>query len=63
MFTLSTFMTAEKKDVPYTVRVESQVANIIQKLADEDERTISFVLRKLIVEALEARKLIKPKKK
>ena len=56
-------MTAEKKDVPYTVRVESQVANIIQKLADEDERTISFVLRKLIVEALEARKLIKPKKK
>lgn len=56
-------MAEEKKDVPYTVRVESQVADIIQKLADEDERTISFVVRKLIVEALEARKLIKPKKK
>ncbi len=56
-------MTTEKKDVPYTVRVESQIATVIQKLADEDERTISFVLRKLIVEALEARKLIKPKRK
>ena len=54
-------MAAEKKDVPYTVRVESQVAIIIKKLADEDERTISFVLRKLIVEALEARKLLKKK--
>lgn len=55
-------MANEKKDVPFTVRVESPVANVIQQLANDDERTISFVLRKLILEALEARKQIKNKK-
>lgn len=55
-------MTTQKKEVPYTVRVEVEVSDIIERLAKEDERTISFVLRKLIVEALEARKLIKRKK-
>lgn len=55
-------MTTQKKEVPYTVRVEVEVSGIIERLAKEDERTISFVLRKLIMEALEARKLIKRKK-
>lgn len=55
-------MTNQKKTVPYTVRVESEIAEVVQKLADDDERTISFVLRKLLLEALQSRKLLKKKK-
>ncbi len=40
------------------VRVPEDIKDIIQRLADEDERTLSYVARKLIFEALERRGLI-----
>ena len=46
-----------KKDLVLTVRVESDMKTVIQGLAQEDDRTVAWILRKLITEALEARKL------
>ena len=40
------------------VRMPEDIKNIIQRLADEDERTLSWVARKLIFEALEQRDLM-----
>jgi len=41
-----------------TVRLESEIASIIEKMAKEDERSISYILRMLLVEALKQRKLL-----
>ncbi|WP_281558384.1 hypothetical protein [Thalassomonas sp. RHCl1] len=43
-----------------TVRVDSETGEAIRSLAQADERSVAWVTRKLITEALEARKLIKP---
>jgi len=42
-----------------TVRLEQEIAEIIKNMAEEDDRSISYVIRKLIIEALTARKLMK----
>lgn len=47
-----------KKEVSMTVRLESEVAIIIEKMAKEDERSISYIIRMLLVEALKQRKLL-----
>jgi len=52
-----------KKEVVITVRVDSETDDIIRSLAKKDERTIAWTTRKLITEALEARKLLKNKSK
>ena len=52
-----------KKEVVITVRVEPETDEIIRSLAKKDDRTVAWVTRKLITEALEARKLLKPKNK
>lgn len=52
-----------KKEVVITVRVDSETDDIIRSLAKKDDRTIAWTTRKLITEALEARKLLKPKGK
>jgi len=44
-----------KQDVILTVRVNSEVNNIIRNLAKDDERTVAWMARKLIIEALETR--------
>lgn len=48
-----------KKDTTIGVRVDDELLAILQKLADEDERPVAAMARKLIVEALRARKLLK----
>ncbi len=52
-----------KKEIVITVRVDSEVNDIIRSLAKKDERTIAWTTRKLITEALESRKLLKSKSK
>lgn len=55
-------MSDPKKHTTIGVRVDDTLLSIIQSLADADERPIASMARKLIVEALEARKLMKPKR-
>ncbi len=52
-----------KKEVVITVRVDSESNDIIRSLAKKDDRTIVWTTRKLITEALVARKLLKIKDK
>lgn len=52
-----------KKEIVITIRVTPDLKDIIQKLADEDDRTIAWMARKLITEALESRDILKPEKK
>ena len=44
-----------------TVRLESLLGEAVEKLAKSDDRSIGYTLRMLILEALQARKLV-PKK-
>ena len=48
-----------KKDISMTVRLEAPLGETVQKLAKEDDRSIGYVLRMLIIEALQVRKLVK----
>ena len=43
----------EKKSVSMTVRLEEALAEKILRLAQADERSTSYVIRKLLIEALE----------
>ena len=53
-----------KKDMILTIRVDEEMDRAIQTLAEEDERTTAWMVRKLIEEALIARGVIKaPKQK
>ena len=47
-----------KKDISMTVRLEAPLGEIVQKLATDDDRSLGYILRMLIVEALQARKLL-----
>jgi len=47
-----------KKIIVITVRVDTETAEAIQTLARADERSVAWVTRKLIVEALKTRKLL-----
>ena len=51
-----------KKDTTIGVRVDDDLYSIIQSLAAEDDRPIASMARKLIVEALETRKILKKTK-
>ena len=46
-----------KKEVIITARITHEIKETIQSLADKDERTLAWMIRKLILEALEARSL------
>lgn len=48
-----------KKEVVITVRVDSEIDEIIRSLAAKEDRTVAWITRKLITEALQKRKLIK----
>lgn len=48
-----------KKDTTVGVRVDDELLGILQKLAKKDERPVASMARKLIIEALRARKLVK----
>lgn len=54
---------AMKKEVVLSVRVDSDIDNILRALAEKEDRTVAWVIRKLIIEALEARRLLKTKTK
>ena len=56
-------MSDGKKHTTIGVRVDDELLAIIQSLAEDDDRPIASMARKLIVEALESRKAIKPKRK
>ena len=49
----------KKKEVVLTVRVDADISQIIRTLAEKDDRTVAWMARKLIMEALEHRKLLK----
>ncbi len=49
-----------KKSYTIGVRVDEKVNGIIETLAKNDDRTMGAMARKLILEALENRKLVKP---
>lgn len=51
-----------KKEVVLTARVTPETKDIIQSLADKDERTLAWMVRKLLLEALEERGLLKKQK-
>ncbi len=52
-----------KKEVILTVRVDEDMNSAIQGLADDDERAVAWMVRKLLEEALSARGVYKTKKK
>jgi hypothetical protein len=52
-----------KKEVVLTVRVDPEIKDIIDSIAKKGDRTVAWVTRSLITEALQARKLLKPKAK
>jgi hypothetical protein len=52
-----------KKDVSMTVRLEAPLGELIQKIAKDDDRSIGYVLRQLIIEALQAKKLLPGKRR
>ncbi|WDE10625.1 hypothetical protein [Thalassomonas haliotis] len=47
-----------KKDAVVTVRVETEIHDILNGLAKKDDRTIAWIARTLISEALVARQLL-----
>ncbi|WP_281560237.1 ribbon-helix-helix protein, CopG family [Thalassomonas sp. RHCl1] len=49
-----------KKIIVITVRVDSETADAISLLAQTHDRSVAWITRKLITEALEAHKLLKP---
>ncbi|MGR3220417.1 MAG: ribbon-helix-helix protein, CopG family [Candidatus Anammoxibacter sp.] len=51
-----------KKETIITFRLPSETKAIIQSLANKDERTVGWMVRKLISEALETRGLLKSKR-
>ena len=51
-----------KKDTTIGVRVDDELYEIIRTLAEKDDRPIASMARKLIVEALEKKKLLKKSK-
>ena len=51
-----------KKEVVITARVTVEMKEIIQSLADKDERTPAWIVRKLLTEALETKGLLKKAK-
>ena len=52
-----------KKEVVRTVRVDPDIKDIIDSIAQKDDRTVVWVTRSLIMEALQARRLLKAKAK
>ena len=48
-----------KKTIVLTVRVDEDTNSVIQTLAEEEDRTVAWILRKLIDEAIEDRGLKK----
>ena len=48
-----------KKIVVLTVRLDSETGEAIRVLAQADDRSVAWVARKLITEALQARRLLK----
>jgi hypothetical protein len=47
------------KEPPVGVRFPREVKQALEKLAKADDRTLSYIINKLITESLRAKKLIK----
>ena len=48
-----------KKETVITIRVTPEIKSMIESLAKDDERTLAWMARKLLIEALDARGLLK----
>ena len=59
LFCKQSLSIVNKKDTTIGVRVDDKLLAILRKLAEEEERTIAAMSRKLIMEALRVRSLIK----
>ncbi|MEK6791836.1 MAG: hypothetical protein AABY45_09080 [Deltaproteobacteria bacterium] len=51
-----------KKGTLVAARITDEMKKAIQSIADKDERTLGWMLRKLLTEALESRGFFKAKK-
>ena len=47
------------KGRPVGIRLDEEVLAAVEKLADEDERSVSFTINRLLKESLRARKMLK----
>ncbi|TPV98800.1 MAG: hypothetical protein USCAAHI_01752 [Beijerinckiaceae bacterium] len=47
------------KAEPVSIRFDDEVMVVLKKLAAKDDRTISYVVNKLVTEQLKARRLLK----
>ncbi len=52
-----------KKESIITIRVTPEIKSVIQRLAVEDDRTLAWMTRRLVIEALESRGALKNRKK
>lgn len=50
-----------KKETVVTARITEEMKKAIRSLADKDERTVGWVVRRLLTEALESRGLVNGK--
>lgn len=51
-----------KKEVMIAARITAEMKETIQSLAERDDRTLAWMVRKLLTEALEKRRLLGSKK-
>jgi predicted transcriptional regulator len=51
-----------KKDITLGVRVDSDLEKTIKALAEKEDRSVSWILRDLIVAGLKAKKLLRKNK-
>jgi predicted transcriptional regulator len=50
-----------KKEVVRSFRVDSDIDDILRTLAEKEDRPVAWIIRKLVIEALDARRLLKGK--
>lgn len=47
------------KAEPVSIRFDAEVMAALKKLAAKDDRTVSYIVNKLVTEALKAKKVLK----
>lgn len=52
-----------KKEVVLSFRVDENLDDVLRALAEKEDRSVAWVIRKLVIEALQARRLLKVKAK
>lgn len=55
MYTMFTIM--NKKDVILAVRVDAEIEKLVKSMAKKDDRSVSWIVRELIITGLKAKKI------